>query len=94
MTTPKLHPAVLEKLSWFETSHLTDPDIRRLVEKYQRLAEDTVEHTGGEGPQLTLALQHLIDAKDCAVRALVARLRTAGNPPTHNRQDLRPPHTD
>jgi hypothetical protein len=37
-----------------------------------RDARDRLLKLTGDGPQLTLGLQHLIDAKECAVRQAIA----------------------
>jgi hypothetical protein len=40
-----------------------------------RDARDRLLELTGDGPQLTLGLQHLIDAKDCAVRQAISDAR-------------------
>lgn len=86
-TTPRYHAAVQEKLSWFSAAHLPDPEIGAIVLMHRELAYNLANSIPGH-PQLTLALQHLIECKDGAVRALVAWRREQGNPPPPNEPDL------
>jgi hypothetical protein len=71
VTEQRVHPAILEKLKWFEYKHL--PLYLQVVSgPFHELAHALVDDIGLEGSQATLALQHLIDAKDCAVRAAIS----------------------
>lgn len=68
----KLHPAICEKLQWFDSQHLPE-HLAEVSRKFESLAHELVGPLALAGPQATLALQHLIDAKDCAVRAAKVR---------------------
>jgi hypothetical protein len=64
-----VHPATEFLTQFFETEHL-HPKLRPIVEQFTSLAA-TVAH-GPENAETTAALRKLIEAKDCAVRAIVA----------------------
>lgn len=65
-----LHPSVQEKLNWFEdTDHI--PYMHRWVAGYCRDLANIVSSVPSH-PQLTIGLQHLIEAQDCFVRAIIA----------------------
>lgn len=64
------HPSTLEKLGWLHVPHLPD-HLLAVAQPFEKLAKTLIEQVP-DHPQLTLCLQHLIDAKDCAVRAKVA----------------------
>ena len=66
------HPSTTEKLGWLHVPHLP-PHLLAVAEPFEKVAHELAEHTA-DHPQLTLALQHLIDAKDCAVRAKIAQV--------------------
>jgi hypothetical protein len=75
VTTPQRqvrHFSVEEKLRWLEPSPNLPPHLHVVAGQFQALASDLLEQIE-DSPQLTLALQHLIDAKDCAVRARIAQ---------------------
>lgn len=65
------HPSVAEKMNFFECNHLPEPlftisnTVRILAHEMIAMVED--------GPQLAIGLQHLIEAKDCFVRAAVVQ---------------------
>jgi hypothetical protein len=65
------HFSVEEKLRWLEPNPNLPPHLHVIAGQFQGLALDLLEQIE-DSPQLTLALQHLIDAKDCAVRAKIA----------------------
>lgn len=65
------HPSVTEKLRWLEPNPNLPPHLHTIAGQFQALAEQLLLQIE-DNPQLTLALQHLIDAKDCAVRAKIA----------------------
>lgn len=65
----EMHPAVQEKLDWFDTEHVAD-DLRWVVGYCRDLAG--VMSSVPSHPQLTIGLQHLLEAKDCFVRAVIA----------------------
>jgi hypothetical protein len=60
------HPGTREKMLWFEYGHLTDPRLRTISMKFTTLAVELIE-TLHDGPQLTIALDKLREAKDRAV---------------------------
>lgn len=61
------HPSTVEKLRYFEFAHLPVP-LAAVSAPCTELADKLVEYLP-DGPQLTLGLQKLIEAKDCFVRA-------------------------
>jgi hypothetical protein len=62
----ELHPSVEAVLRFFEFGHLP-PHLRSVSEKFHDLAwEMAVEY---DGPELTVGLRKLLEAKDCMVRA-------------------------
>ena len=69
-----MHEAIAQVLRWFAYSHLP-ADLREVSKPFADLAE----HLAGtlEGPELTVALRKLLEAKDAAVRAAVAMDDTA-----------------
>jgi hypothetical protein len=65
-----LHPSIVEKLQFFEHNHLSEPLFsvaRTMSDAAHEMASTIKSH-----PQLSLGLQHLIEAKDCFVRAKVS----------------------
>jgi hypothetical protein len=76
--TGNLHPSIVEKLEHFEHDHLAEPlkNIVQYAGNFAHWLADNVE----SHPQLTIALQKLIEVKDAAVRARVAELKAAGTP--------------
>jgi hypothetical protein len=62
----KRHPATREKMLWFEYGHLKEGLPRSTSMKFATLAVDLVR-TLSDGPQLTIALDKLREAKDRAV---------------------------
>ena len=65
-TYPKAHPATLALLPFFEYGHLP-PNLQNISKPFHNLAHDLVG--GLDGPELTVGLRKLLEAKDCAVRA-------------------------
>jgi len=65
---PARHFSVEEKLRWLEPNPNLPPHLHAIAGQFQTLAVQLLVQIE-DHPQLTLALQHLIDAKDCAVRA-------------------------
>lgn len=57
-------------MKWFHTSHLTDQDARKIAKAYQELAEYTITVLD-PGPERTVALRKLLEAKDAAMRAAI-----------------------
>lgn len=65
------HFSVEEKLRWLEPNPNLPPHLHLIACQFKTLAYELLVQIG-DNPQLTLALQHLIDGKDCAVRARIA----------------------
>jgi hypothetical protein len=65
MTT---HPATSALLAFFAYEHLPDP-LRPISAEFHNLAVRLVEDHALDGPELTVCLRKLLEAKDCAVRA-------------------------
>ncbi len=64
-----LHPAVASVLQFFEHAHLP-PHLAAVSKPFCDLAQELAT-TLPQNSQLTIALNHLLTAKDAAVRALV-----------------------
>lgn len=78
MTLPRLnvmHPSVAEKLAYFDYGHLP-PILQEVSKPFSELAHSLAQTLTGS--QVTIGLQHLLEAKDCAVRAALPLL--AGDP--------------
>lgn len=71
----ELHPSTVSVLRFFDYDHLP-PELQVVSEPFHRLAHLMVAvEVGGEGldgPELTVGLRKLLEAKDCMVRAAVA----------------------
>lgn len=65
-----MHPATSALLRFFEYSHLP-PNLQRVSQPFCTVAHDLAGGVLGplDGPELTVALRKLLEAKDCAVRA-------------------------
>lgn len=66
------HPAVMEKLRWLDCGHL--PYDLRIVAEIIAIGVRGILPLVDDGPQLTLALNELIIAKDALVRQRILRL--------------------
>jgi hypothetical protein len=66
------HPSILEKLPFFEYHHLPEGVLRDTSKRFHDLAYDLALDPNLDGSQLTLGLQHLLEAKDCAVRSALS----------------------
>jgi hypothetical protein len=66
----KRHPATQEKMRWFGYGHLPEGGPRDVSAHFTGLAL-TLLGILGDGPQFTIALQKLVEAKDCAVRQAI-----------------------
>lgn len=62
------HPGVQDALQWLTFSHLP-PALQRFSAPFYRAAVDLVTEIAVDSPELTTALNRLIEAKDSAVRA-------------------------
>lgn len=69
-----LNPAVAHVLQFFEYAQLP-PQLQPVSEQFQKLAYAIA--IGPQNPETTVALRKLLEAKECAVRAVVAE-RGAG----------------
>ncbi len=63
-----MHPSTQQVLRYFTFAHMPDGLPRRISAAFCGFAEDLVREVP-EGPELTVALRKLLEAKDCAVRA-------------------------
>jgi len=64
------HPATEQLLRWFDYHHLRDG----LPKTVSATVHDTVHGLVNQlpdGPELSAALRHLLEAKDCLVRAAI-----------------------
>jgi hypothetical protein len=61
-----VHPATEALLSYFAFEHLP-PRLQDVSEPFALLARNVA--TSLEGPEVTVCLRKLLEAKDCAVRA-------------------------
>ncbi len=64
-----MHPATEQILRWFRSDHLK-PELREVPQKFEALARDLAGRF--DGPELTVALRKLLEAKDAATRCAVA----------------------
>jgi hypothetical protein len=65
------HPDTIEKLRWLiPNPHLPDGALK-VSALFHALGAELIRELN-DGPQLTIALQRLIDAKDAAVRQAIA----------------------
>ena len=63
-----MHPATEALLRYFTFDHLPE-HLRAISEPFHTLAYRLATNTDLHGPELTVALRKLLEAKDCAVRA-------------------------
>lgn len=61
-------------LQYFSYAHLTNEEMREASEPFARMARDIIDHIP-RCPQRTMALNKLVEAKDCAVRAAMWKPR-------------------
>lgn len=66
----QLTPPVKHVLQFFAYQHLP-PNLQEVSQQFARLA--TVVARGPQNPETTVALRKLLEAKDCAVRALLVK---------------------
>lgn len=62
------HPAVAHMLSMFDTGHLP-ADVQNVCQHFRFMAHFMVD-TIPDKPELTAGLRKLLEAMDCAVRAM------------------------
>lgn len=68
-TTQKRHPGVEFMMQFFAWKHLP-PHLAAVSQQFGELAEFIAD--GPQNAETTVALRKLLEAKDCAVRAVVA----------------------
>jgi len=61
-----MHPATAQTLAYFTYDHLPE-SLQVISRPFCELAQHVADTV--QGPQATIALQKLLEAKDCAVRA-------------------------
>lgn len=76
------HPSVQHLLSLFSYEHLP-PTLQGIVIPIAAIAEAYAEQLES-GPELSVGLRHLLDAKDALVRQRVIDLRAANTPAPAN----------
>lgn len=64
------HPATVHLAQFFEFGHLVDSAAREVSAQFKALAFGLIEFAD-DGPELTACLRKLVEAKDCAVRAVI-----------------------
>jgi hypothetical protein len=64
-----MHPATYEIFRFFAFDHLPPGKLRRTSTRFYELAVELIEDEDLKGPELTVALRKLLEAKDAAVRA-------------------------
>jgi hypothetical protein len=74
------HPSTQHFAPLFEYAHLPEGKLRVLSSHCAALAEMMVDRLP-DGPELSAGLRHLLEAKDCFVRAAVLQARR-GKPRT------------
>lgn len=62
-----MHPATEQLLGYFDYLHLPE-HLQEVSQPFYRLATDMAARLP-EGPEVTVCLRKLLEAKDCAVRA-------------------------
>lgn len=67
-TTPPLHPATQQLLEYFAYDHLPE-HLQWVSQPFHDLAHNLAHNMDLNGPELTVGLRKLMEAKDCAVRA-------------------------
>lgn len=63
-----MHPATAALLRHFTYEHLPE-HLRRVSRPFCELAHELANDASLDGPELTVGLRKLLEAKDCAVRA-------------------------
>jgi hypothetical protein len=65
------HPAIEAVLVFFDYNHLS-PELQDVSEPFHNLAHQMADEL--DGPELTVGLRKLLEAKDCMVRARLVML--------------------
>lgn len=63
-----MHEATRRLLRYFEYEHLSET-LQPLSKPFHDLAHDLANRDDLDGPELTVGLRKLLEAKDCIVRA-------------------------
>ena len=97
------HPGVRDALQWLTYSHLPG-ELQRYSAPFYTAACDLLTEIGTDSPELTTALNKLIEAKDSGVRAgtkdkhgragSVARPQVVVDPPTFSEGAAQTPEPD
>lgn len=66
-----LHPSIAGVLRFFAFAHLPE-HLQAVSRPFLSVAVDVALREGADGPETTVALRKLLEAKDAAVRAVVA----------------------
>lgn len=69
VTTNDRHPATTQLLRWFDYGHL--PPHLQLISAVTSNAAAMMVKALPDGPELSAGLRHLLEAKDCFVRAAI-----------------------
>jgi hypothetical protein len=85
------HPGVRDALQWLTYSHLP-PALRAFSEPFYAAAVDLVLVVGTDSPELSSALNHLIAAKDSAVRAGIKHQQGRAGSVPRPQEVVDPPH--
>ena len=72
-STRQVHPATAQILRHFDIGHLPD-ELKVISAPFGALAQDMADKL--EGPELTICLRKLLEAKDCFVRAALEEPHT------------------
>lgn len=79
--TKDRHPAVCDGLQWLTFAHLP-PELQKFSEVFYEAAVTLIVRIEVDSPELTTAINHLIQAKDSAMRAGIrAETGRAGSVP-------------
>ena len=69
--TTDRHPSTQQIARWFDYGHLPEGPARKASATCKVIAEKMVENLP-DSPELVAGLRHLLEAKDCFVRAAIA----------------------
>ena len=68
------HPGVQSLARYFDSTHLS-ADLAAVVAPFRTLATELLGQVRTDSAELTVALRHLLESKDAAVRARLDELR-------------------
>lgn len=66
-----LNPTHIRMLGYFVNPNLPE-SLRRISDSFYEVAEETATREGADPAETTVALRKLMEAKDCAIRAVIA----------------------